>query len=114
MVRDPLWQQGFLAQPLTQRKAQIAELRSRSEQAKSYKDSTIMDVNAHAIVELLRRHDFPPLLIHGHTHRPGAMSSKWMAKLASALSWLIGGIGEAALNAAQMVARCGNSICSKH
>ena len=71
MVRDPQWQQGFLAQPLAQRKAQIAELRSRSEQAKSHKDIAIMDVNAHAIVELLRCHDFPPLLIHGHTHRPG-------------------------------------------
>ncbi len=70
-VRAPQWQQSFLALPLSQRKAQIAALRSRSEQEKSYKDAAIMDVNAGAIVDLLRRYDFPPLLIHGHTHRPG-------------------------------------------
>jgi UDP-2,3-diacylglucosamine hydrolase len=69
-VRDPLWQQDFLAQPLAQRKAQIAALRARSEQEKSYKDAAIMDVNASAVADLLRSHDFPPLLIHGHTHRP--------------------------------------------
>lgn len=70
-VRDPLWQQDFLAQPLPQRKAQIAALRARSEQEKSCKDAAIMDVNASAVADLLRSHDFPPLLIHGHTHRPG-------------------------------------------
>jgi UDP-2,3-diacylglucosamine hydrolase len=71
MVREPGWQQNFLASPLSHRKAQIAAMRSRSEQEKSCKDAAIMDVNAHAIADLLRRHDFPPRLIHGHTHRPG-------------------------------------------
>jgi UDP-2,3-diacylglucosamine hydrolase len=70
-VRDPKCQQDFLALPLPLRKAQIAALRSRSEQEKSYKDEAIMDVNAGAIADLLRSYDFPPLLIHGHTHRPG-------------------------------------------
>lgn len=70
-VRDPKCQQDFLALPLSLRKAQIAALRSRSEQEKSYKDEAIMDVNAGAIADLLRSYDFPPLLIHGHTHRPG-------------------------------------------
>jgi UDP-2,3-diacylglucosamine hydrolase len=69
-VRDPQWQQDFLARPLAERKAQIEKLRNRSEQAKSYKDEAIMDVNAGAVAELLRQHDYPPLLIHGHTHRP--------------------------------------------
>jgi UDP-2,3-diacylglucosamine hydrolase len=70
MVREPAWQQRFLAQPLAQRKAQIAELRGRSEQAKSYKDEAIMDVNAEAVADMMRRYGVPPLLIHGHTHRP--------------------------------------------
>ena len=70
-VRDPKCQQDFLALPLALRKAQIAALRSRSEQEKSYKDEAIMDVNAGAIADLLQSYDFPPLLIHGHTHRPG-------------------------------------------
>jgi UDP-2,3-diacylglucosamine hydrolase len=71
MVREPAWQQRFLGLPLAQRKAQIVELRSRSEQAKSCKAEAIMDVNADAVAGFLRERDFPPLLIHGHTHRPG-------------------------------------------
>jgi len=70
MVRAPQWQQQFLALPLAERKAQIAALRNRSVQEKSYKDAGIMDVNAGAVDALLRCHDYPPLLIHGHTHRP--------------------------------------------
>lgn len=70
-VREPSWQQGFLALPLAQRKAQIAILRTRSEQEKSCKDSRIMDVNAEAVAEMVRSHEYPEILIHGHTHRPG-------------------------------------------
>jgi len=70
VVRNLEWQQEFLASPLAQRKATIAELRGRSEQAKSYKDSAIMDVNQGAVNEFLREHGYPSLLIHGHTHRP--------------------------------------------
>lgn len=71
VVREPKWQRDFLDLPLQQRKAQIEELRSRSEQAKSYKDEAIMDVNTEAVASFLREHGLPPLLIHGHTHRPG-------------------------------------------
>lgn len=73
-VRSPVWQQAFLAQPLATRKAQIEELRRRSEQEKSGKDYAIMDVNADAVTDLLREYDYPPLLIHGHTHRQGSHS----------------------------------------
>lgn len=69
-VRDPQWQQDFLSLPLAQRKVQIAALRTRSEQQKSYKDANIMDVNIDAVAEMVRTHDYPELLIHGHTHRP--------------------------------------------
>ncbi len=71
LVRDPAWQRAFLARPLAERRAQIEALRMRSESEKSMKTAAIMDVNAQAVEELLRRHDYPPLLIHGHTHRPG-------------------------------------------
>jgi UDP-2,3-diacylglucosamine hydrolase len=70
-VRDRGWQETFLAQPLAARKAQIEALRMRSESEKSYKSQAIMDVNAQAVTELVRRFDHPDLLIHGHTHRPG-------------------------------------------
>lgn len=69
-VRHPDWQRQFLAQPLAARKAQIEALRLRSEQEKSHKAEDIMDVNAEAVRDLLRTHDYPELLIHGHTHRP--------------------------------------------
>lgn len=69
-VREPAWQRQFLAQPLADRKAQIEVLRQRSEQEKSRKAESIMDVNQAAVHALLREHNYPELLIHGHTHRP--------------------------------------------
>lgn len=69
-VRTSAWQQQFLQQDLSVRKAQIEALRQRSEQEKSTKQQTIMDVNAEAVAQLLRDYDYPELLIHGHTHRP--------------------------------------------
>jgi UDP-2,3-diacylglucosamine hydrolase len=70
LVRTPQWQKNFLARPLDERKTTIAQLRARSEQEKSYKATSIMDVNDQAVASLLRQHGYPPLLIHGHTHRP--------------------------------------------
>lgn len=69
-VRNKQWQTQFLSQSLQARKAQIEAIRLRSEQEKSNKSATIMDVNADAVNELLRAHNYPSLLIHGHTHRP--------------------------------------------
>jgi UDP-2,3-diacylglucosamine hydrolase len=69
-VRDPAWQKDFLARPLIERKAQIEAMRMRSEQEKSSKTESIMDVNADAVDSLMRAYDYPELLIHGHTHRP--------------------------------------------
>lgn len=68
-VRDPVWQAGFLAQPLAERRAFIERVRAQSEAAKREKAMTIMDVNPAAIEALLREHGHPTL-IHGHTHRP--------------------------------------------
>jgi UDP-2,3-diacylglucosamine hydrolase len=68
-VHDADFQQQFLAKPLAERKAYIAQLRSRSMAKKQSKDSAIMDVNDDAVAALLREHGYPRL-IHGHTHRP--------------------------------------------
>jgi UDP-2,3-diacylglucosamine hydrolase len=68
-VRGSAWQKDFLAQPLAQRKASIAELRRRSETDKQHKSVAEMDVHPDAVAALLRAHAFPRL-IHGHTHRP--------------------------------------------
>ena len=72
MVRDPAWQQRFLALPLSERKRQIAAIRQQSEsnkQAKASRDAGLMDVNRHVVDDFLHDHGYPTL-IHGHTHRP--------------------------------------------
>ena len=68
-VRQPAWQQNFLATPLATRKAQIEALRKRSELEKSTKAAEIMDTNLDTITTTLRAFGYPRL-IHGHTHRP--------------------------------------------
>jgi len=67
-AHNAVWQQQFLSQPLMQRKAFITQLRARSESEKKTKSSEIMDVNADAVAEMLRKYHYPRL-IHGHTHR---------------------------------------------
>ena len=67
-VRQPVWRNNFLALPLSQRKAQIEQLRTMSENQKQNKSMDIMDVNANAVTELFRAHHYPRM-IHGHTHR---------------------------------------------
>lgn len=96
-VRDPNWQAGFLAQPLSARKAFIESLRKQSEAAKREKTMTIMDVNADAVAGLLRQHEHCTCLIHGHTHRParhellvdGRICERWvLADWHGKASWL--------------------------
>ncbi len=69
-AHDPAYQRQFLAQPLPARKAFIAELRARSRSETQTKSYEIMDVNADAVANFLREHQYPNL-IHGHTHRMG-------------------------------------------
>jgi UDP-2,3-diacylglucosamine hydrolase len=68
-VRQPAWQQQFLAMPLAQRKAIIASLREGSREAHSTKSYEIMDVAPQAIDDLHARTG-ADTIIHGHTHRP--------------------------------------------
>lgn len=68
-VRNSSWQQQFLALPLALRKAQIEQLRKKSEAEKQHKAMSIMDVNLAAVNALLHEHNYPRI-IHGHTHRP--------------------------------------------
>lgn len=67
-VREPVWRNNFLSQPLAQRKATIEQLRKMSEEQKQTKAMDIMDVNQEAVAELFRSHHYPRM-IHGHTHR---------------------------------------------
>jgi UDP-2,3-diacylglucosamine hydrolase len=69
-VRRPGVVRAFLALPSAVRNAIGGGLRRVSETEKRAKAPVIMDVNAGAVEEVLRRHGYPRL-IHGHTHRPG-------------------------------------------
>lgn len=70
-VRQPQWQQDFLAMPLARRKAIIAGMRTQSRDAQSTKSADIMDVNPDAIDALFAATE-TTLMIHGHTHRPAS------------------------------------------
>ena len=68
-VRNPRWQQDFLAQPLAARREFARQARQQSQAATAGKSMAIMDVNPDAVGELLRSQQLNSL-IHGHTHRP--------------------------------------------
>ncbi len=69
-IRTDEWKTQFLGQPLDKRIATIGQLRIKSAQEKSTKSMQIMDVNNTAVESLLTDYHYPPLFIHGHTHRP--------------------------------------------
>jgi UDP-2,3-diacylglucosamine hydrolase len=68
-VRQPAWQQQFLAMPLAQRKAIIAGLREGSREAHTTKSYEMMDVTPDAVDALFATTGVD-VIIHGHTHRP--------------------------------------------
>ncbi len=72
-VRDPGWQQDFLARPLAEREAIARQLRDTSKAAMAQKSMEIMDVNAGAVAAAYRAHGVRRL-IHGHVHRPAVHS----------------------------------------
>lgn len=73
LVRDPSWQQAFLARPLPERIAEAQRLRAVSQDAGRMKATEITDVHPDAVAAVLRQHDLS-LLVHGHTHRPAIHS----------------------------------------
>ncbi len=68
-LRNPQWQQQFLALPPPTRLAQAQAMRQQSKDSSQQKTETIMDVNACTVAARAADHQVD-LLIHGHTHRP--------------------------------------------
>jgi UDP-2,3-diacylglucosamine hydrolase len=68
-VRTPQWQAQVLAMPLSARRAFATKAREDSRAHTGATMEAIMDVNAMAVAEVMRREDVTRL-IHGHTHRP--------------------------------------------
>jgi UDP-2,3-diacylglucosamine hydrolase len=69
MVRNPDWQNAFLAQSVAQRQQFAAQAREQSKQATASASSEIMDVTEAAVTEMFQRLQIDTM-IHGHTHRP--------------------------------------------
>ncbi len=69
MVRDPAWQDRFLARDLDEREAVIRTYREVSRSNTAAKSPEIMDVNPDAVRTAMRQHGVTRM-IHGHTHRP--------------------------------------------
>ena len=68
-VRTPEWQAQILAMPLEARRAFAAKAREDSKAHTGSTKESIMDVNADAVVDTMRKVGVTRL-IHGHTHRP--------------------------------------------
>lgn len=68
-VRTPEWQAQILAMPLQARRAFAAKAREDSKAHTGSTVESIMDVNADAVAEAMRKAGVTRL-IHGHTHRP--------------------------------------------
>lgn len=68
-VRQPAWQQAFLARPLAQRRTLVAGMRESSRAEQRAKPADIMDVNPEAVARLFAASG-TNRMIHGHTHRP--------------------------------------------
>jgi UDP-2,3-diacylglucosamine hydrolase len=73
-TRAPQWQQGFLSQPLAQRRAFARNVRAQSEARKQASGGNFTETYADADPALMRtwlKTAGANRLIHGHTHRPG-------------------------------------------
>src|SRR5262245_7724182 len=69
MVRDPGWQEMFLALSHDQRRMLAEQARAGSKAHIAQAMSEIMDVNPQAVLAAMRAAGVK-LLLHGHTHRP--------------------------------------------
>lgn len=69
MVRNPLWQQGFLAKTPAERLQIALQARDASANHKDSVSMEIMDVNTDQVHAAFKRHGVQRM-IHGHTHRP--------------------------------------------
>ena len=70
LVRDPSLREGFARLPIEARRRLASEAREGSREHLANASTYITDVNQRAVDAVMRDADVP-LMIHGHTHRPG-------------------------------------------
>ncbi len=69
LVRNPVWQQDFLARPPRERLEIALQARDASTEHKDSVEMAIMDVNPAEVISAFEHHGVTRM-IHGHTHRP--------------------------------------------
>jgi UDP-2,3-diacylglucosamine hydrolase len=87
MLRNPQWQQQFLAQSLEQRIAFARQVRSESQSGQQMKSDDIMDVTQDEVDAVMTAHGVR-WLIHGHTHRPQV--HHWQHQGEARERWVLG------------------------
>jgi UDP-2,3-diacylglucosamine hydrolase len=92
-MRNPLWQQQFLAKPLYQRRQIAQQLRQQSQSAVEQKSAAIMDASPSAVEQVLRQHQ-ARCLIHGHIHRLAQHDFVWAGQACQ--RWVLGDWGKTA------------------
>jgi len=70
-VRQPSWQQEFLAKPLPERLAIAGSMRQQSEVRRQFDGNTLIDVDVASAVGSMHAAGASSM-VHGHTHRPGS------------------------------------------
>ncbi len=73
-LREPRWQQQFLAKSVDERRDHAEALRAASHDASVGKSADIMDVNVDTVEQRMQASGCHTL-IHGHTHRPAVHTS---------------------------------------
>jgi UDP-2,3-diacylglucosamine hydrolase len=71
LVRNPAWQQEFLAKPPKERLQIALQARDASAEHQDNVSMDIMDVNPAEVIAAFERHNVKRV-IHGHTHRPAS------------------------------------------
>jgi len=69
-VRSDKWKKDFLNQGIDKRLQICKDLRIKSYEAQKSKSDSLMDVNESEVKKLFKDLNYPPIMIHGHTHRP--------------------------------------------
>jgi len=69
-VRSDKWEKNFLNQGIDKRLEICKDLRIKSYEAQKSKSDSLMDVNENEVKKLFKDLSFPPIMIHGHTHKP--------------------------------------------
>jgi UDP-2,3-diacylglucosamine hydrolase len=70
-VREPAWQQDFLARPLAERQRIAAEIRRAAGSRRRFDGDLTIDIDRAEALRLLDE-NAATALVHGHTHRPGS------------------------------------------